>query len=744
MIWIFVLSSCMFILAIIIYIRTRISNKKIERLIEDRTSELKKQSQTHAIQSAMLTTLLNAIPDLIFVKDLNLRFTHLNEAFLKHFGRSYEDVIGKNDVEGLNIPVELAERFNERDRLIINSGKIAVEEEIVPDAGGTNLYFETHKVPVVMENTVIGIMGVARDITKRKELEFELATNYEYAKELGDVLAKITTTPAISIGDLETSAEVVTKEGCLALGASAVGVWLFSETRGVLVNITTYRATIDDFINEEDYDFSFYPQHAEQLISERDIIFNTIPRDSKIYNVSNPDLCALLEIPIHIEGEFFGIINIDQEFTEKYQQERVWTLEEQTFAHSLGDMITLAITGAERRKARLAADAASKSKSVFLANMSHEIRTPMNSIIGFSELAMDNQIPPVVKEYLSKILQNSKWLLQIINDILDISKLESGSMELENIPFYMPELFESCRTVILPQAIEKGLILHFYAEPSTGKVLLGDPLRLRQALVNLLSNAVKFTNSGIIKLFSEITTRTEDTVSMRFVVKDSGIGMSPAQIKKAFSPFLQAEAGTTRKYGGTGLGLAITKEIVEAMGGTLNVESTPEVGSKFSFEIVFDTMDDTEKENFEEKIILNEVKRPTFEGDVLLCEDNVMNQQVICEHLARVGLKIFIAENGKSGVEMVQKRKDEGRKQFDLILMDIHMPVMDGLEAAERILAMNPEIPIIAMTANVMDQDRKLYKKKGMNDYVGKPFTSQELWRCLMKYLKPVHWQREE
>jgi signal transduction histidine kinase/DNA-binding response OmpR family regulator len=390
------------------------------------------------------------------------------------------------------------------------------------------------------------------------------------------------------------------------------------------------------------------------------------------------------------------------------------------------------------RIARDAAQAANKAKSVFLANMSHEIRTPMNSIIGFSELALDDKIPYKTREYLGKILENAGGLLRIINDILDISKVESGKMELEYIPFDLHDVFTNCRTLITPKAAEKGILLHFYVEPSTGKVPLGDPTRLRQVLVNLLSNAVKFTNTGMVKLQAVIKEKKEDTITIQFEVKDSGIGMTSEQIEKVFDPFMQAESGTTRKYGGTGLGLAITKNIIELMGGKLCVESSMGIGSKFSFELTFNTTDAVNNDRFETVNDFITVEKPMFEGEVLLCEDNVMNQQVICEHLARVGLKTVIAENGKVGVEMLQNRMENGRNQFNLIFMDMHMPVMDGLEASAKIRELDLGIPIVAMTANVMSNDKETYESRGMNDCVGKPFTSQELWRCLLKFLKPV------
>jgi len=456
------------------------------------------------------------------------------------------------------------------------------------------------------------------------------------------------------------------------------------------------------------------------------------------------DIKSIVIIPLFLQNHFWGFFSVDD-----CQRELTFTEEEIDIFRSASLMMASAvyrhtqvaeIQKAENdlRLARDAAEAANKAKSSFLANMSHEIRTPMNSIVGFSELAMDGKISPKTRDYLVKIIENADGLLQIINDVLDISKVESGKMELEHIPFDIGELFTNCRTLIMPKAAEKGIMLHFYAEPFLEKMPLGDPTRLRQVLVNLLSNAIKFTNTGTVKLLADITNTSEKSISIHFEVKDTGIGMFPQQIEKIFDPFIQAETGTTRKYGGTGLGLAITKNIIEMMGGKLSVESIPGLGSKFSFDLTFDATDVSGDSMIRKKMTFNEIEKPVFEGEILLCEDNIMNQQVICEHLARVGLKIVVAENGKIGVEIVQNRMKKGEKQFDLIFMDMHMPVMDGLEAATKIFELNVGIPIVAMTANVMSDDMEIYRKSGMDDCLGKPFTSQELWRCLIKYFTPV------
>jgi len=393
---------------------------------------------------------------------------------------------------------------------------------------------------------------------------------------------------------------------------------------------------------------------------------------------------------------------------------------------------------------RLFAVEANHLKSLFLATMSHEIRTPMNSIVGFSELALDDDISPRTRNYLNNILSNSEGLLQIINNILDISKIESGEIELESVPIDPNDLLEACKTIVMQKALDKGIKLRFYAELPPGKLPLGDPTRIRQVLVNLLSNAIKFTESGTVRLIVTVLDVTEDTITIKADVSDTGIGMTDEQIKRIFTPFMQAESETTRKYGGTGLGLTIAKNLLEMMGSKLEVKSKPGHGSTFSFVLTHKTVTLPEEELRRMQIIQSTLDKPSFDGEILLCEDNLMNQQVICEHLSRVGLKTIVAENGKIGLNMIVGRTKSGKKQFDLIFMDMHMPVMDGLEATSKINALGLKIPIIAMTANIMSSDKEQYELGGMSGYVGKPFTSQELWRCLLKFFEPVAWQNED
>jgi CheY-like chemotaxis protein len=308
-------------------------------------------------------------------------------------------------------------------------------------------------------------------------------------------------------------------------------------------------------------------------------------------------------------------------------------------------------------------------------------------------------------------------------------------MKLEKIPFRLGDVLKACESVVEAKAKEKNVLLYLYSEPFVGKKLVGDPTKLRQILINLLSNAIKFTERGKVSLMAQIVDSSADYVTIRFETKDSGIGMTPEQINSVFELFTQADISTARFFGGTGLGLPLTKNLVELMGGEIKIDSVQGVGSKFSFELKFKTVSVSDK--VESKIPVPVVQKPTFSGDVLVCEDNRINQEVIVKHLEQIGLNATVAENGKVGVELAQRRIEQN-EPFILILMDINMPIMDGMEATQNLIALGNKSPIIALTANAIETDRKKYLELGMSDYLSKPYTTKLLWECLLRHLKPI------
>ncbi|MEX2316738.1 MAG: response regulator [Pirellulales bacterium] len=394
---------------------------------------------------------------------------------------------------------------------------------------------------------------------------------------------------------------------------------------------------------------------------------------------------------------------------------------------------------AHEHAARLAAEKSNHAKNEFLANVSHELRTPMNAIIGMTELALDEKLSPLVRDYLGTVRSSAHSLLDLLNEILDFSKMEAGKFALQNVSFHLRKLVDEVRRTYEFPLAEKKLELQLHVEESVPDDFVGDPTRLRQVLVNLLSNAVKFTDQGQVSIRIRARPLNEREAEVSFTVGDTGIGISEEDQARIFMPFTQVDATVSRRQTGIGLGLAIASDLVHAMGGVLSVKSKLGAGSEFSFSIPLTResvgpasslppfADREESRSHRPRL----ADMPTVDKlRVLLAEDVPANQMLVCRALSRRGHTVDVARNGHEAIDLVAKQK------FDVILMDVQMPGLDGFQATAAVRSMNggARIPIIALTAHAMPGDRQRCLEAGMDDYLAKPLDLVQLVQAVEAY----------
>ena len=639
------------------------------------------------LQRSFYEDILNFIPSDIAVYDTDGRYIFLNPIAVKDPDmRNW--MIGKTDEEYCikrGKDMAIADRRKQLFRHLMQTKKEVEWEEELTDKNGEPELLLRKMYPVPDEKGIIKmVIAYGINITERKKIEEQVVISEKRYRDLFNYSQALICTHGLN-GKILT-------------------------TNPAILHAMQY--TEAEMIGKSIKEFIPLVQQPQFEVNYLDVI-NKNGRSQGVFSVINKSGKKIYLLYQNYKVEEPGlepyIIGFSQDITQRI-------LAEQELMH-----------------AKKLSEESAQSKKAFLANMSHEIRTPMNGILGVAALMAKTSLDKEQQNYLGIIQDAANNLLAVINDILDLEKIEAGKMQLEEIPFNITEKIATIISSFTFKAEEKGIQLKYNNQLNTQLYVKGDPYRLVQILNNFLSNAVKFTEKGQITLTTRIKFDKEDWMAMEFIIEDTGIGIPDDKLKAIFNPFVQASSTTARLYGGTGLGLSICKNLIEMQGGELWVESHVNAGTTFRFIVPYKIYEPPVKE---EKIKLVTNYKSLGLRKILVAEDVELNQFLAKQIMQSWGFEVTIADNGRKALEVLQQ------KDFDLVLMDIQMPEMDGIDATQNIRKLPNDkkatIPIIALTANALKGDSERYLQAGMNDYLSKPFTEESLFNVIKRNLPQV------
>jgi PAS domain S-box-containing protein len=699
-------------------LRDKKGNEKGKVVFFHDITDVKLSEQERMLENERYKTLFEFAPVGILIEDEEGNIIDVNPEFCKINGKSKVELIGKN--VRILAPKEDVEMVKKNIQEIL-SGKTLVH--IVRNVGkhGEIRYLELYETSITLPNGKRGILSIQKDITKQKIAQEVIRKLAKYQQIIINLAINFINLPIEKLDEeISKAVELVAKE----LNISSLRVYRFIKDDGSFVSISSW--FYSENLNETstitlDVEKVKGPEFENLMQGKQFVITKEKTKNEEIIRILGEHYAALIT-PIILENKVSGFISAAS------KQLRDWHPIEKNIFKLLASLI--ANVEAKKRYeqelilARKIAEEASIAKSNFLANMSHEIRTPLNGIVGFANLLAGTNLDEKQRKYLSTILKSTEVLLGVINDILDLAKIESGRLQLELVESNLKVELQSSLMLYEAKAREKNVDYNIFIDDNIANCLVFDPVRLQQVLFNLINNAIKFTPAGgLVSVRIEKVGEDEEHQYINFSVKDTGIGIPKEKIEKIFEPFEQSDVSITRKYGGTGLGLSISKQLVELMGSKINVESEEGKGSKFYFTLklkkcVAKTAKDTKK--------TSEIKN--YKAKVLVAEDYEVNRLLISEILKKFGIEPEVAFNGKEAVEKALKNN------YDLIFMDIIMPEMDGIEATKKIRQFNLDVPIVALTAHAMKNIKDEVLASGMNDYVVKPIKVEEIARVLETY----------